>query len=79
MFELSPILIAVVPAIVALVQVAKNMGLDSRYAPLISLVLGVGASFLLSDGTYAILVVQGVVLGLTASGIYSGSKASFTS
>ena len=42
-----------------------------RYVPVISVVVGVGVSFIISDVT----ALQGVVAGLIASGLYSGGKA----
>jgi hypothetical protein len=74
--------IAIVPAILALVQVAKETGVPSRLAPIISLALGVAAGVALqfaSSSPAAPLdgptIVQGVVvgigLGLGASGAFS--------
>lgn len=61
-----------VPVIVAFVQGLKGIGLDSRYAFLVSIALGVVGMYFLGDGTVVSRVFEGVVSGLSASGLYSG-------
>jgi hypothetical protein len=57
-----------------LVEVVKRLGLPSKFAPLVSVVLGLVLAFLVyPDPTQAILI--GVAFGLSASGLYSGGKA----
>jgi hypothetical protein len=65
---------ALIPVILGLCELVKQVGLPSRWVPLVSLVLGVvfGAFFL--QGSISVRVLQGVVLGLSASGLYSGPK-----
>lgn len=69
--------IALVPIVNGLVEMAKNMGLPKKYAAPAALALGI----LLQLGVAGTLgfsldaVLQGAVIGLSASGLYSGSKA----
>ena len=68
------------PLIVALVELAKNVGLPSRWAPLLALSLGILTAF----GTVAAIpeppqppfltLLVGIALGLSAAGLYSGTK-----
>ena len=62
-----------VPAIVALTNRAKRTGLPSRLAPLVSVLAGVavacGDAYSTGSG-YLDAVARGIVLGLTASGLY---------
>lgn len=62
-----------VPAIVALTNLAKRSGLPSRLAPLVSVLAGVavacGDAYSTGSG-YLDAVARGIVLGLTASGLY---------
>lgn len=62
-----------VPAIVALTNLAKRTGLQSRWAPLVSVLAGVavacGDAYSTGSG-YLDAVARGIVLGLTASGLY---------
>lgn len=62
-----------VPAIVALTNLAKRTGLPSKLAPLVSVVAGVavacGDAYSTGSG-YLDAVARGIVLGLTASGLY---------
>lgn len=68
--------VAIVPIIVALVQVAKMVGLPSKYSPIVSLGAGVLISFLFGHetGDMSQTILSGVVYGLSASGLYSGIK-----
>lgn len=81
------VLIAAVPAsgmIMILVQVAKRLGLGSRFAPLLSITLGVAYTLIAHlvqllpslRGWYE-AVGAGLTIGLSACGLYSGSKAMF--
>lgn len=64
-----------VGVIVGLVEVAKRIGLPSKFAPLISVVIGVGFSFIFPGETIGLTILFGVITGLTACGLYSGTKA----
>ena len=75
-FEFSPLIVAIVPVVLGLVQVAKGMGIPSRYAPVASIVLGV-ALMLITGAVWQAAVVQGIIAGLAASGLWSGSKSTF--
>lgn len=62
-----------VPAIVALTNLAKRTGVPSRWAPLVSVMVGVavacGDAYSTGAG-YLDAVARGIILGLTASGLY---------
>lgn len=62
-----------VPAIVALTNLAKRTGLPASLAPLVSVLAGVavacGDAYSTGSG-YLDAVARGIVLGLTASGLY---------
>jgi hypothetical protein len=64
------------PIIVGLMQAIKMAGLPSRYAPLGSVVAGVALTGGLS-GSEPIrdVILSGIAAGLTASGLYAGTKA----
>ena len=74
LFEFSPLIIAIVPIIVGLVQVVKGVGIPSKYAPLVSIAFGIGL-VALTGVVWQAFVVQGIIAGLAASGLYSGGKA----
>ena len=75
--------IPLVALIVALVELVKQtMGMDSKYAPLMAVSLGIvfAVGIQVSQlyprfGTWLEIVVAGLVAGLLACGIYSGTKA----
>lgn len=74
---LTPTLLAAIPVVVGVVEVLKATGIPSKWAPLMSLALGLGASLLLG-GTPFVIVLGGLVVGLSASGLYSSSKTTFS-
>lgn len=74
--EFSPAILALVPVVIGLTAIVK-MYVDSRYAPLVALALGVAGAFLVPAATVAITVLSGIVVGLSASGLYAGVKATF--
>lgn len=75
--------VPLVALIIALVELAKQtVGLDSQYAPVTAVMLGIlmaigiQVSTLFPEfGTWYQVVVLGMVAGLLACGIYSGTKA----
>lgn len=70
---------ATIAVVVGLVQVIKNLGVSSRYAPLCSVVLGVLGALLVPEASLGLTVFHGLVLGLSASGLYSGVSATVAS
>jgi ABC-type dipeptide/oligopeptide/nickel transport system permease subunit len=67
--------VAVVPIIVALVQVAKMMKVPNQFAPIVSIGVGVLISFLFGTGdNVGQTILSGILYGLSASGLYSGIK-----
>ena len=72
--EISTSYMVLIPLVIGVVQVIKIAGLSKRYVPLASVILGaVGAIFL--GGFDSTSLVQGVIAGLSASGLWSGGKA----
>jgi len=68
-----------IPMIVVIVQVIKYFGFKKKwFLPLASLLFGIlaGVIYLYPNDVYAGILV-GVLLGLSASGLYSGGKAIF--
>jgi len=75
--------LATIPAVIALVTLFKDLGLTAKYSPLVAVLLGVALT--LFDGVaYATmidmqsifqLISTGVLLGLSAAGLYDGARA----
>jgi hypothetical protein len=77
--EITFTLAVLVAAVVGLVEVVKKIGLPSRFLPVAAIVLGVGLSMLavlgnMADASYAEAAFGGLIAGLSAVGLYSGTK-----
>lgn len=72
MSEQFLILVAVIGGIV---EIAKRLGMKSRFAPLTSLVVGMVCTYFFI-GTDTTTLLGGVIASLTAGGVYSGVKTS---
>lgn len=65
-----------IPVVLGITEGIKRAGVPSKYSVLVSLLIGLLLSWFASSETDAIIrVVEGLILGLSASGLYSGSKA----
>ena len=72
--------IGMVALIIALAEVAKNLGVNKMYIPLLDLVIGlVGSFFIYSELTVVYRVLAGLALGLSACGLFSGIKNTYES
>lgn len=69
--DISPQFALLIPVIVGLVEVSKGLGVSNRYMPIVALVLGLGATWIIGDFN----IIQGIVVGLSASGLYAGTKS----
>lgn len=67
--------VALIPATMGLVDVAKRAGLPSKYAPILSLGIGVALGIATSLDNLQKGIITGIAIGLSASGLYSGTKA----
>lgn len=73
MIEITDVLIIAV--IIGLVELVKRLEwLPVKYLPLLSLVLGVIAGVIYLEGTLKIKIILGIVMGLSASGLFDQSK-----
>ena len=65
----------IVPVIIGISEVAKTTKLPKKFIPLLNLVLGVAAAYVVVvPRTFEGIVLVGVIAGLSASGLYSGIK-----
>lgn len=63
-----------VPVIIALVEAFKYAGLSSKLAPIVSVILGVAGFYFFGVDDLQVRLFEGLISGLTASGLYSGTK-----
>ncbi|MFC8055356.1 holin [Bacillus cereus] len=60
--------------VVGLSQIAKTMGSQTKYIPLLNLTLGIVLGVLFLDGDIKTNVFQGIIIGLSASGLFDHTK-----
>lgn len=68
----------IIPIIIAIVELIKGLGLPQKFSALVAVVIGVviGVIYLHPiDIKYGIF--EGVIFGLTAAGLYSGTKNTY--
>lgn len=69
---LSPALVVLVPIVVGLTQIVKRW-IDSRWVPVTAIVFGILGAFLVV-GFASDAVLSGIVIGLSAVGLYGTGK-----
>ena len=70
------LVIALVPVVTGVVEVMKRAGMSKGYAGVASLLTGVLLSVLiLGVGNMPVAVVSGIILGLSASGLWDNGKS----
>jgi hypothetical protein len=66
---------AIAGAIIGIVAIARGLGLPSKWAPVVGVVLGIGAMLGVSYfETTATIIFTGIVIGLSSLGLYDFSK-----
>lgn len=72
MFEIYDV--AIIPLILAITELFKKVGLPAKYSPFVAVIFGLlaGIFYIATDIKEGIIV--GLMFGLSASGLYSGSK-----
>lgn len=76
--SLSAVSIALVPIVLAVTQIIKSFLIDTRFVPVISIVLGIVFSLAVPSSTLFYTIIQGVLVGLSASGLFSATKTTFS-
>jgi len=57
-----------IPVVVGLVEIVKSFKIRDNYLPIISIIFGIILTWILDDFN----ILQGIIVGLSASGLYSG-------
>lgn len=71
---MTPLVVAAIPIIVGLSAVARGLSLPERFSPLADILFGIGVVVLVGGTTWQGDILQGLVIGLSAAGLYNGSK-----
>ncbi|MBP3968010.1 holin [Bacillus sp. WL1] len=60
--------------VIGLSQIVKKIGLQTKYVPLLNLTLGIVLGVLFLNGDIKTNVFQGIIIGLSASGLFDHTK-----
>lgn len=66
---------AIVPATIAVTELFKRFGLPSQIAMVVAVVVAIAFTFGARQTVSVEVAMAGVLYGLTAAGLYSGTKA----
>ncbi|KYH34510.1 hypothetical protein CLTEP_15590 [Clostridium tepidiprofundi DSM 19306] len=67
--------IALIPIVTLIVNIIKKAGVPSKFAPLVSLIIGLIFGILfLADSDVKQGILLGIIIGISASGLYSNGK-----
>lgn len=73
MMEYTDVLL--IPVIMAFAEMLKKTGFNSKFIPLVNILLGlIGGVVYLHPGDLKAGILQGLMMGLAATGFYSGYK-----
>ncbi|MED0945412.1 holin [Bacillus mycoides] len=64
----------IIGIVVGLSQIVKTIGLQTKYVPLLNVTLGIVLGVLFLDGDIKTNVFQGIIIGLSASGLFDHTK-----
>lgn len=73
-FDMTPLVIAGIPIIVGLSAMARGLALPERFSPLADIIFGILVVILVGGTTWKGDILQGIIIGLSAAGLYNGSK-----
>lgn len=67
--------IAIIPLLIGILEMLKKAGVNDKIIPVISVIAGIGLGIaLFAAGDLKAGIIQGIYIGLSAVGLYSGTK-----
>ena len=72
-FTLSALALAAIPLDMGLTAAIRQMGVPRKFLPVLSVILGMGL-IALTGVLWQAVVTQGIIVGLAASGLWSGGR-----
>ena len=70
MFDIS----VITSVVIAIAEMAKKLGLSTKFIPILNLILSITILFFYGSNTIEENIFTGILVGLSASGLYSGVK-----
>jgi hypothetical protein len=69
--------LVIIAVIIGLLEVAKKTGLPERFVPVVAVLMGIVAGIFFYSGDTKTGILFGIVCGLSAIGLFSGTKNTF--
>lgn len=67
--------VALVPLLIGILEAIKKLGVNPKYVPIISMIIGVSAGIIMFGQEDVVAgVILGLAISLSAVGLYSGTK-----
>lgn len=73
LFEMSALVVSLIPITIGLVGVINTLGINKKYSPIISILISIGL-VAMTGVSWQYFIAQGIIVGLSASGLYSGVR-----
>ena len=74
MFDFTDVTV-VIAVIVGLSELVKRIGVNPKFIPIVNIIIGILAGIVYTNpGDFKAGIFTGIVMGLSASGLYSGTK-----
>lgn len=66
--------LVLVPVLIGILEAIKRAGFNSKFIPLLSIILGIGMGIAFTGFELKAGIMTGLFIGLSAVGLYSGVK-----
>lgn len=67
--------LVLIPVLIGILEAIKRTGFNSKFIPVLSIILGIMFGVVFSGLSIKEGIITGIYIGLSAVGLYSGSKA----
>ena len=68
----------VIPVIISIVELVKGLGMPRKFSAVLAVIIGaIMGIFFVEPHNIRVGIFKGIVYGLTASGLYSGTKNTY--
>lgn len=62
--------------VIGLATCLKILGINKKFLPLLNVLLGISTSYIFIEGSWREIIITGILIGLSASGLFDQTKIS---